>query len=778
MKKISSLKVFILMLVTTFWLVGCNSEQMEQYERPTWLEPPIYQQLLEKGNFTNFLACIDKAGYTQTLKGAGYYTVFAPNDDAFSAFFAANGINSVEDMSEEMAKDIVTYALAVSPASFEQIDDYQNAATTATDASKIDVAFKRTTYNYKWVYTDTDVAKGTEKAVIDMNAVESEVPVPGGFEDNDYNQKNIPFFTANFMTRAGLSAYDYNYFYPNSELTDFNVAGAKVLEKDLWAENGIIHVVDKVILPLNSLEEMLANTAECSDFKDILDRYLVTYQKASENFQLKYEQSSGKSDLVFVKDYPYCSFALNCENYLKFGGGTQMDAQVNGWSMFAPSNQALSEFFTNKFFKYGYHSLDEMPSFVILELVNAHLFRTTVWPSKFATTGNPYGEEARFDANSDVFKKEIGSNGMFYAVNKVQDTDAFNTVLGDVILNPNYSLMYQALSTLEPLVSTLKNTVSNYILFLITNEEMTQAGFKYNAASLAWEFTNDTNRPDLGTHVSTALARFINLHIVLTTTEMLADGFNINNETGLLKSYGDEYIKYKNGEVYASGNIAGKRPKITQSLNSGSKNGQSHVLDRAMLFSNGNIGEVMSVASLTSTNRSTTLLRYLEKIAQATYVNDEGVTSYVSNCVYNYNTKAIKDIANTDVITVFLPNDPAILAAVNDGRLKSLANFAPDGDLNVLADDNVALDKFIKYHIVKGNIILGEQVNSSYTTYSKLDDGTFATLLVQGDQGTPGSMTVTDNQGRTANIINTVSTTYNILGNRAIVHVIDNYLSY
>nr|HPR32237.1 fasciclin domain-containing protein [Prolixibacteraceae bacterium] len=663
MKNRSSVYVFWLFSLSALLLSGCNKAKEEQYQRPEWLAPPVYQQLKEKGTFSQYLACIDKAGYAQTLKGAGYYTVFAPTDEAFSAFLSAQGLNSVSDMTDEMARDLVSYSLTVSPASFEQIDDFQNASATATEESKTDVAFKRTTFKYKWVYSDFDVARGEEKTVIDMNAVESEVSVPGGFEENDYNQKNIPFFTANFMAKAGLSSYDYRYFYPNTELTPFNVADAKVLEPDLWAENGIIHVVDRVILPLNNLEEILTKTEACSEFKNILDRYLVSYTKASDNFQLKYEQSSGKSAVVFIKDYPYCSFALNCENYLKYGGGSQMDAQINGWTLFAPSNEALNEFYNNKFFKYGYRSLDEMPSFVIQELVNAHLFRTTVWPSKFAITQNPYGEEARFDAQSDVFKKEIGSNGIFYAVNKVQNTDAFNTVLGDVILNPNYSLMYQALTTLEPLVSTLKNTASNYFLFLITNEQMAQAGFKYNAASLAWEFTTDTDRPDLGTHVTSALARFINLHIVLTNTEMIANGVDPTQGTGLIKTYGDEYVRYRDGEIYASGNAAGKRPRISMKINSGSKNGQSFALDRAILFSNGNIGNVLSVSSLTPASRATTLLRYLEKIAQASYVNDEGVTTYVANCVFNYTTKAIKDITNTDVITVFLPNDPAIAAA-------------------------------------------------------------------------------------------------------------------
>ena len=768
----------LLIVWSALWgLVGCDSKE-EQYKRPEWLEPPIYQQLQEKGNFTRYLALIDKANYKKTLNGAGYYTVFAPTDEAFDAFFAQHGYSSIDDVDSLTAKRIVTYSMSVSPASFEEIDNYQNATATATEASKADIAFKRTTYNYKWVYSDFDATTGTNKDVIDMNAVESEVPVAGGFEESDYNPKNIPFFTSAFMARKGLSAYDYNYFYPNTELTDFNVVNARVTERDLWAENGIIHVVDQVILPLGNLEEILAKTDECSDFRNILNKFLVTYNLASSDFRLKYEQATGISKDIYVKDYPYCSFAPNCENYLRYGGGTQMDAQIDGWTLFAPSNQAMQEFYNNKFFKFGYKTLEEMPSFVILEFVNSHMFRTTVWPSKFATTTNPYGEEARFDATADVFKREVGSNGLFYGVNKVQNTNAFTTVLGDIVLNPNYTLMYQALVTLDPLVSTLKNPASSYMLFLITNDQMTEAGFKFNSASLSWEFTNDPNRPDLGGNVISALSRFINLHIVLLNSEMVANGVNPIANSGMLKTYGDEYIKYNKGEVYASGNPTGKRPRISNAVASGAKNGQSYAMNRAMLFSNGNLGDVLSVSSLTPANRATTMLSYLQKIANATYVNDDGNIAYVTNCIYNASTKAVKDIPNTDVVTIFLPNDQAMAAAVSAGNLTPLASFAPDGNSNTQTLHNLELERFIKYHAIKGNVIVGENVTGEFTTYRKLDDGTFATLFVQGSKGSPGSLTVTDNQGRTANVLTTANITYNILGNRAIVHVIDNYLTY
>lgn len=209
--------------------------------------------------------------------------------------------------------------MCVSAASYQQIDDFQTSSALVTPENKTDLAFKRTTLNYKWVYSDFDHVAQVTRDVIDMNAVESEVSVRGNFELDDYNQKNIPVFTSSFMAKKNLLAADYKYFYPDAELTDFNVSDARVVKRDLWAENGIIHVVDRVIVPLDNLEEILAKTDECGEFRDLLNRYMVSYTLAGEAFQLKYEQSSGIRKEVYIKDYPQASFALNCENFLKFG---------------------------------------------------------------------------------------------------------------------------------------------------------------------------------------------------------------------------------------------------------------------------------------------------------------------------------------------------------------------------------------------------------------------------------------------------------------------------
>ena len=92
--KIYSMLMLCLLLIVS----GCNNDKEEYFAEPSWLEPPIYTVLQEKGRFTKYLQCIDSTLYASVLKGAGLYTVFAPNDDAFATYLSTHGYNSVADI--------------------------------------------------------------------------------------------------------------------------------------------------------------------------------------------------------------------------------------------------------------------------------------------------------------------------------------------------------------------------------------------------------------------------------------------------------------------------------------------------------------------------------------------------------------------------------------------------------------------------------------------------------------------------------------------------------
>jgi uncharacterized surface protein with fasciclin (FAS1) repeats len=713
-------------------LNGCN-EKDKYYERPEWLDPPIYSQLEKKGNFSSFLACIDKAGYKDVLNRAGYFTVFAPNDDAFAVFLTENALSSVDEIDTLTAQKIVRYAMVYNVFASDKLDDYQS---TDLQGWIEDIAFKRKTAYYKWVY-DEEV-NGEMVKVIDINGA---VQIPPGaiYYADDNNNKHIPYFTSNFMTSKNLGAYDYNYFFPQSTLTDFNVVDAKVIEKNVLAENGIIHVIDKVILPLPSLEDCLASNSEYSVFKEVIDKYMKYYEKAPADFLAKFESYAGIKTDVYLKYYPYLNYPLNCENFLKYGGGEEYDAQIDGWTLFAPTNDAVQQFFDTKFLKY-YKTLDNMSPEIISEFINAHLFRTTVWPSKFATTTNYYGEEARFDAESDVIEKKFGSNGIFYGVSKIQKTDAFYTILGDIILDPNYSLMMQALLTTE-LYYVVKNPSIRMTVFMIPNKTFDKLGFEYDAARNTWNLDN----PALGTQALFGLNRLLNLHVVLNK-----EIENLNKmERTFVKTYNDEYIGYGYGSIWASGNSASEiiyptGKKVTS-------NGISYVLDTISLkYSIENVG-----AHIEGKPAFNLYYQYLQKSA----------TTF-NGFVYNSTTKAITNISQNDNNTILIPNDAAMQAAVTAGLLPGLQVGWTEVELSKVLN-------FISYNMVAKVIVIndGEIKGERETWYKTIEGKTYLTVNNEA-----GSLSFTDRNGRTANADNSPSSY--ILANRAIILLIDNYLSY
>jgi len=137
------------LLFSAIVLFSCKKKFDDYYARPSNLEPAIYQQLQSKEKFKSFLAVIDKAGYKQTLSAAGYWTLFAPNDSAFQAYFTTNN-TSAEKMDSVTARSLVQFMLVYNAFQKDRIDDYQSNTGWVPDQ-----AFRRRTAYYTSFYDDT-----------------------------------------------------------------------------------------------------------------------------------------------------------------------------------------------------------------------------------------------------------------------------------------------------------------------------------------------------------------------------------------------------------------------------------------------------------------------------------------------------------------------------------------------------------------------------------------------------------------------------------------------
>jgi uncharacterized surface protein with fasciclin (FAS1) repeats len=728
---------FIVMAIIC--ITACRKKAFDEfYGRPDSLAAPIYQQLQGKGNFISLLACIDKAGYKDILSGAGYYTMFAPNDDAFKKFFTTRGITGISQLDSGTCNKIITFALVYNAFTVARLSDYQANAGWVSNTS-----FKRRTANYTGFYNDTPLAAQPLKALgANRNP---------GFVLGDNNNKYVTYFMTPYMTAQGLSATDYNFFYPASTYTGSNVGPAKVVTADIVAENGYIHETDQVLLPFASLDQYLASNSQYSEFKKLLDKYIVSFI-LNPDASNKYKLITGLTDNIYIKSFNGgLAFSPNNENYLKIQDN---DGQSDGYTLMIPKNDVLLTYINTVLLE-KYTSLDLVPTQVIIDFINAHMWTNTVWPSRFANSNNFQGESPTF-TNANVIDKQICSNGFFYGLNKVQDANVFRTVYGRAYLDPAYLLMTRALDQNFRYIISIPTV--KYTVLMMTDQAMKAKGFDYSTAQSAWTYTAPgTTATVVGNTARDMLQRILAQHIIKTPNGELD---NLAG-SGIIETLNGEYIKWNAGTFSSAGTIDSNYV-VTAGSTKTSFNGRVYYANNLLNFSTNTLGNNIKKLGTTPSAATSPFNNFYQYLANAS--------------IFNATTGDITGVLLGNFHTAFIPNNAAILQAVKDGYLPGTVvgstvtpNYAP----TVFAD-KALVNSFILYHLmVKTTTVPGDGKNGTFETLYKNPLGDPGTVTVTNTGST--QMSVKDNKGRVANVVIANS---NNLADRCVIHLMDNYLKY
>jgi hypothetical protein len=115
MKKSVKLILVAIFAVGMFGMTGCVDHQ-ERFETPPWLGGSSIETLEERGNYTTFLALMEKANYTEPISKQ-LFTLFVPDDAAFDAYFKSTGKNSVNDLTKDEAVSLFTLHVLRNPRS-------------------------------------------------------------------------------------------------------------------------------------------------------------------------------------------------------------------------------------------------------------------------------------------------------------------------------------------------------------------------------------------------------------------------------------------------------------------------------------------------------------------------------------------------------------------------------------------------------------------------------------------------------------------------------------
>jgi uncharacterized surface protein with fasciclin (FAS1) repeats len=730
-KKIHQLLVFSFLVL----LSGCSKDAYDDYYgRPDTLEPPIYQQLEAHGNFKNLLVLIEKAGYKDILGKAGYWTMMAPNDEAFTKYFQEQGISDVNKIDAETAGKIVRYALIYNAFRTEQLSDYQSGTGWIADN-----AFRRRTAYYDGFVTKT--INGQPKVIVGANR-------NGGiYAIGDNNNKYISYFTDEYFASKTLSAFDFNFFYPNVAYSGFNILDSKVTQADIIAENGIIHEIDKVNLPLPTLEQYLEQNPKYSKFRELLENYGLVNYIFSQGATDTYRNFTGKSDNVYIKLYdPSLSFSPNNENYLKQADN---DGQSDLYTMMVPVNDTLEKFIDKVLLK-KYTSLNVLPIYIFRDFINAHMVQNAVWPSKGPSNSNALNENLRFNFNTDIIDAKILSNGFFYGTNKIQQSNLFYSVYTSAYLDPKFTMATRLMNDGSGLKEMISNISTRYTLFLPSDAKLMEMGFGYNATLSSWTYINPAVG---GSSIASGLARARLLRILYNGIVLTPNGeLNDLSGSGIIRT-GDmdlpgEYIKWNNNKLYAAGNEVTGTP-VGIIGHEDQQNGRTYYVDNLLQYSEEMQGLKIKRLSETANSQYLSFFDYLK-----------------NSTIYDPVTGKIQGVELGTSYTFIIPNNAAIAKAVTNEDLPTSATPASQYDKDRIVN-------FIRAHILVNKIASDDGLTTGeFETLRKDDFGEKTYVLVQS---TPGTLSFRDSYLNLAHYIPTQS---NNLADRSLIHLVDNYLTY
>jgi uncharacterized surface protein with fasciclin (FAS1) repeats len=539
---------FVLLFIVIASCQDILSDKPSKYDRPQWLAGKLYTQVRSVEELSTFAHCIILTGIDSLIDVSGSYTIFAPTNDAFESWFNTHPeYNRVEDIPIQVLSDLVKYHIVQNPWSKLQLMslDVHGWIDTLDPNNNKPRGFKRETILRKSDPLFGVEIKGNRVSIVDADQSALRRRVINA-------RKYAPIFFKQYFDIYNLSVNDYEFYFdrPFGDAGDLYFAGARVMGSEIFAENGFVYKIDRVVEPLKNTYEILANKNNGNEFSDFL-ALLNQFPSFTYNHQQTMRQPGASEGLVvdslFNLTYPSLAFDFHNERTRAPRGIFGLPSNVSiryHHGFVAPTNQAFRQFVNEYFVGLNlWGSIDAAPSHLRSIIANTHMSINAIYPTDFVK-GFHNGENdiVTVDAGS-IVHKEYGSNSSFIGVNNVIVPRAFSSVIGPVYLQRGYSTAMYAIER-TGMAPTLKRRNQQYMLFVESDASLLVD------SSLMYDFSNNNfsayvmtgaiperNNVDtrslrmlLMNHVGTALPRG---HARKEFIPNLAGNYLIvNNETG------------------------------------------------------------------------------------------------------------------------------------------------------------------------------------------------------------------------------------------------------
>jgi hypothetical protein len=504
------------------------------------------------------------------------------------------------------------------------------------------------------------------------------------------SRKYAPFFYREFFEVFDLSTSDYE-FYFNRPYEGENIyyAGAMLGEEEIFAENGFIYVLDRVVTPFLNGRQFLERELPGETYKTFLG-LINLFPSFEFNSEATFNQPAAREgrryDSLFDLSYPNLPFDVHEE---LTGPSTTVSDYTYMFhnALFLPTDigfqRFLDEMVTEKSGYPHWPDFETMPLEIKQIIINTHFAHIPVYRSDIVNGFmNADKNRIRIDESS-IIRKEFGSNCTFLGLDNAVVPRAFSSITGPVYLRPGYSTLMYAIER-SRILSAVTQEGAEYCFFAVSNEVL------FNDSSLIMEWEDrelnqyrfraydraDESMAPMGPR---NLARLILNHVGTSLPEGTANKEFIKNLAG-------NYIIWDN----VNGTVRGGMPSTF------GYRGDSVLIVEPVLFEEPtDNGRAYSINSWLRNIRSTT---YQSLSVYSKFRDLLQKAGLYSPQLYKFTL-----LADGEFYTIFAPTDEA------------LENYGADA---MPVDE---LKKFLEYHFIKRHLIF---------TDGKMPAGNYETLRI------------------------------------------------
>ncbi|HEY3372662.1 MAG TPA: fasciclin domain-containing protein [Prolixibacteraceae bacterium] len=436
----------LLISILFILLAGCEKwSNQDKFKRPDWLPGKLYTTVLVQENLSLFAECIKLTGLDTIIDVSGSWTVFAPTDEAMRQYLAENKYSRISDIPKAALEKITKFHIIQDPWSLQQLKILgSDGWRTGDNANTNSYAYKRET-----ILRNPDekywVKKANKKEIIVRDST-----IADGYKMAfTQSRKYVPIFYDKYFSVNGLNILDYSFYFKRAfEPGNVYYAGAKIIHADIFAENGFVHIIDRVVNPMLNAKEQLESETPGESYQLFLDMIYRYYPDFEPNMPATNSQPAvrygGIVDTLW--DLNYAALAFNPQKE-RFDNINQTLVKHNG--LIAPTDESFREFIDDVLtIKSGFphwNDYKSLPADVVDMIVAQNFKSSPIYPStsQYQTI---FKGASRFHQNEDaIIRKDFGSNCTFIGLSSYIPDRVFTSVTGPVFCRPSFSIFRRAM---------------------------------------------------------------------------------------------------------------------------------------------------------------------------------------------------------------------------------------------------------------------------------------------------------------------------------------------